>query len=155
MLTRLEQLPVSVSASSGAQAARKTTATTRPKDLAERHLPMTAHMLDLSADFGTKLTSVSSWDFLLKPLEMLKGFNSDIRIRGESLHVQTEDWGVRNPYLVSQIFRSGAIVKVVKIPYTKVLPSGVESQIEEIHAALEAQHNSILDLLLSGQLSLE
>lgn len=86
---------------------------------------------------------------------MLKGYNSDIRIRGESIHVQTEDWGSANPFLVSQIFKAGAIVKVVKIPYTKVLPAGVDSGADEVKVALEAQHNSILDLLLSGQLSLE
>lgn len=86
---------------------------------------------------------------------MLKGFNSDLRVSGESIHIQTEDWGQANPYIVSQIFRSGAVVKVVKIPYTKVLPQGVGSTKVEIQTAMEAQHNSILDLVVSGQLKFE
>ena len=83
---------------------------------------------------------------------MLKGFNSDLRIAGESFHIQTEDWGVTNPFIVSQIFRQGAVVKVLKIPYTKVLPKGLDSTKVEIHTAMEAQHDSILDLVVSGQL---
>lgn len=86
---------------------------------------------------------------------MLKGYNSDIRVRGESLHVQTEDWGLANPYFVSQVYRSGALVKVIKIPYTKVLPQGLASGIEDIQIAMEAQHSSILDLVVSGQLNFE
>ena len=83
---------------------------------------------------------------------MQKGFNSDIPYRGSTYHVQTEDWGVENPYIVSQIFRSGAVIKSIKIAYTKVLPRGQQSAAEEIHLALATQHQSILDLLVSGQL---
>lgn len=83
---------------------------------------------------------------------MLKGFNSDILYKGKAYHVQTEDWGVNNPYFVSQIFYNGAVVKNIKIPYTKVLPEGIKSNEKLIRVALEAQHGSILDLLLSGQL---
>ncbi len=83
---------------------------------------------------------------------MLKGYNSDIMVKGVRYHVQTEDWGKHNPFLVSHIFRNGAVIQTVKIPYTKVLPQGVESDLSAIGVALEAQHNSILDLLVSGQL---
>jgi hypothetical protein len=83
---------------------------------------------------------------------MLKGFNSDIPFRGSTYHVQTEDWGASNPYIVSQIFLSGAVIKSIKIPYTKVLPRGEKSASHEIRLALETQHQSILDLLVSGQL---
>jgi hypothetical protein len=81
-----------------------------------------------------------------------KGFNSDILYKGLTYHIQTEDWGRANPYFVSQIFRSGAVVKNIKIPYTKVLPRAEKSDEKSISVALEAQHNSVLDLLLSGQL---
>ena len=83
---------------------------------------------------------------------MLKGYNSDITYAGRNYHLQTEDWGTDNPFLVSQIFFKGAVVKTIKIPYTKVLPDGIDPDIEAIGIALEAQHSSILDLLLSGQL---
>lgn len=82
-----------------------------------------------------------------------KGLNSDISYKGSTYHVQTEDWGRANPFLVTQVFRKGAVIKVVKIPYTKVLPRGENSDPRAIRLALETQHNSILDLLISGQLT--
>lgn len=83
---------------------------------------------------------------------MQKGFNSDILYKGATYHVQTEDWGKANPYFVSQIFRNGAVVKNIKIPYTKVLTQGPRADARAVQMALEAQHQSVLDLLVSGQL---
>lgn len=83
---------------------------------------------------------------------MLQGYNSDILYKGSSYHIQTEDWGLSNPFFVSQIFRDGAVIKSIKLSYTKVLPKGLHSDSRSIQIALESQHQSILDLLLSGQL---
>lgn len=83
---------------------------------------------------------------------MQKGYNSDILYRGVTYHVQTEDWGAMNPFFVSQIFRNGAVIKNIKIPYTKVLPNGAAADARAIRVALETQHQSVLDLLVSGQL---
>lgn len=81
-----------------------------------------------------------------------KGFNSDILYKGLTYHVQTEDWGVHNPFFVSQIFQNGAVVKNIKIPYTKVLPLNKSPDVYAVKFALETQHQSVLDLLVSGQL---
>lgn len=83
---------------------------------------------------------------------MQKGFNSDILYKGATYHVQTEDWGTANPFFVSQVFKQGAVLRTIKIPYTKVLPRGIASDTKAICVALETQHQSILDLLVSGQL---
>ncbi len=85
-------------------------------------------------------------------INVQKGFNSDILYKGLTYHVQTEDWGAQNPYFVSQIFRNGAIIKNIKIPYTKVLPTHKSPDASAVRFALEMQHQSILDLLVSGQL---
>jgi hypothetical protein len=53
---------------------------------------------------------------------------------------------------VTQVFKSGKVVKLVKIPYTKVLPAGEKSDPHSIRTALHFQHQSILDLLVSGHL---
>ncbi|HVK60226.1 MAG TPA: hypothetical protein VM432_01700 [Bdellovibrionales bacterium] len=87
---------------------------------------------------------------------MEKGFNSDIVFKGMNFHVQSEDWGQSNPYLVSRVFQEGAVIKSVKTPYSEVLGVSrwsrpVFSQ-EAIRTALRQQHEKILDLLLSGQL---
>jgi hypothetical protein len=85
-----------------------------------------------------------------------KGFNSDVVYRGLSFHVQTEDWGFDNPYLVSRVYQDGAVLRSVKTSYSEVLGYGRSSRhrvdTETIRTALRDQHQKILDLLLSGQL---
>jgi hypothetical protein len=85
-----------------------------------------------------------------------KGFNSDVVFKGMNFHVQTEDWGQENPYLVSRVYQNGAVIKSIKTPYAEVLgPSRftrVSADSQAIRLALREQHQRILDLLLSGQL---
>jgi hypothetical protein len=82
-----------------------------------------------------------------------KGFNSDVVVNGLSYHIQTEDWGRANPFLVSRVFCNGAVVTSVKTSYAKVLPRGPMSDAQSIRFALRCQHEQILDLLMSGQLT--
>ena len=81
-----------------------------------------------------------------------KGFNSDVSCMGTEYHVQTEDWGKQNPFLVSRVFRNGAVVKSIKTSYEEVLPRGPTSEPRAIRLAMKIQHQQILDLLLSGKL---
>lgn len=81
-----------------------------------------------------------------------KGFNSDVSISDKSYHVQTEDWGRVNPYLVSRVFFNGAVVRSFKTSYEEVLPGGIAASPQDIRLAMKIQHNKILDLLVSGQL---
>lgn len=83
---------------------------------------------------------------------MEKGFNSDVAWLGTQYHVQTEDWGASNPYLVSRVFQNGAVVKSIKTAYTEVLPGGPAAVPKAIRLAMKIQHQQILDLLLSGKL---
>lgn len=82
-----------------------------------------------------------------------KGFNSDIKVGSFLYHVQTEDWGFDNPYLVSRVFRDGAVLKSLKTAYHEVLPSHLLRKSEAIRFAMKVQHEQILDLVLSGKLS--
>lgn len=81
---------------------------------------------------------------------MQKGFNSDITVRGQKYHIQTEDWGVQNPYLVSRIFCNGAVLKTIKTPYDTVLRLGSSQSAEAIKLALRRQHSTIIDTLMAG-----
>lgn len=83
---------------------------------------------------------------------MEKGFNSDVSFLGTQYHVQTEDWGNQNPFLVSRVFCNGAVVKSIKTSYEEVLPNGPAMEAKAIRLAMKIQHQQILDLLLSGQL---
>ncbi len=83
---------------------------------------------------------------------MEKGFNSDVNWLGTQYHVQTEDWGARNPFLVSRVFHNGAVVKSIKTAYEEVLPKTFPAETRAIRLAMKIQHQQILDLLLSGKL---
>ena len=83
-----------------------------------------------------------------------KGFNSDLNIGTYHVHIQTEDWGKQNPFIVTKVFKNGAVVQSIKTPYMDVLPFGPVSDDQAIRLAMQEQHQKILDSLLSGQMSL-
>ncbi len=83
---------------------------------------------------------------------MQKGFNSDIQVRGQSYHVQTEDWGADNPFLVSRIFRNGAVLKTIKTSRQQALQWGSINSREALHMALKKQHHDILEQLMTGEI---
>ena len=77
--------------------------------------------------------------------------NSEIRIGQKEYHIQTEDWGWDNPYIVTKVFSQGAVLKSFKIPYQNLLSSPFPTE-NSIRSAIEHQHREILDRLISGQL---
>ncbi|MBX3039848.1 MAG: hypothetical protein KF789_03940 [Bdellovibrionaceae bacterium] len=83
---------------------------------------------------------------------MLKGYNSDLTVRGRSYHIQTEDWGDANPFLVSRIFQNGAVLKTLKVPYSEALKESSVRTHEALKLALQKQHGEIMDALLEGRL---
>lgn len=83
---------------------------------------------------------------------MQRGYNSDVQVRGQMYHVQTEDWGADNPYIVSRVYKNGAVLKSLKTPYSEFLLSHYDFDQDLIKVALRDQHQKILDLLLSGYL---
>lgn len=83
---------------------------------------------------------------------MLKGYNSDLNVRGSKYHVQTEDWGVSNPYLVSRIFKNGAVLKTLKVSYEEALRSEPVRTEEALKLALQKQHSDVMDALIEGRL---
>jgi hypothetical protein len=83
---------------------------------------------------------------------MQKGFNSDVTVRGQKFHIQTEDWGRRNPFVVSRIFCNGAVIKTIKTSYEVILKGGAIREEESIKNALHRQHSDILDVLMAGKM---
>lgn len=98
---------------------------------------------------------------LVQNLEsMEKGFNNDVLFEGREYHVQTEDWGVSNPFIVTRVYCNGGIVKSVKTSYSEVVSrellqtSNIQSLAfrRALTSAIQSQHERILDQLVSGQL---
>lgn len=85
-------------------------------------------------------------------IPMEKGFNSDISLAGVAYHVQTEDWGFENPWLVTRVFRSGAVIDSIKTPYSEVLRHrnafvllrNREAMSEALQDAMRDQHERVL-----------
>ena len=82
---------------------------------------------------------------------MEKGFNSDISVAGVAFHIQTQDWGRENPYVVTQIFKGGAILRSVKTPYEEIWRRSPRSDQHAIRLAMQLQHQEILDQLLASK----
>lgn len=86
---------------------------------------------------------------------MEKGFNSDLTLGGVTYHVQTEDWGFDNPFLVTRVFRSGAVLDSVKTPYSDVLRTrnafvllrNKAAMSEALRDAMKLQHEKIVSTL--------
>lgn len=83
---------------------------------------------------------------------MQKGFNSDINTRGQQFHVQTEDWGRDNPFLVSRVFCNGAVITTLKTSYQDALKNQSVKDGEAITQALRKQHHTVVDQIYSGQI---
>lgn len=91
-------------------------------------------------------------------MDVVSGFNSDLQVRGFSFHVQTEDWGVENPFIVSRVFYQGAVLRTFKTPYTRVIGDHVPdasntSWQKYIGIAVKSQHEQVLDFVMKGQIS--
>jgi hypothetical protein len=69
-----------------------------------------------------------------------KGINTDLNIRGQSYHIQTEDWGSNNPFIVTRIFCNGAVLKTIKTSYEQAFRMGSVKDTESILQALRRQH---------------
>ena len=91
----------------------------------------------------------------MTPIDSVEmGFNSDLSVEGVNFHVQTEDWGATNPFIVTRIFRAGAVLKSVKTPYRDAWKKSNHSAKPERHAirlAMQIQHQEILDQLASSK----
>ena len=82
---------------------------------------------------------------------MEKGFNSDIFVNGVSYHIQTEDWGKENPFIVTRIYKSGAVLKSIKTSYDDIWKRSPRSDKHAIRLAMQLQHQEILDQLVGGK----
>ena len=79
---------------------------------------------------------------------MLSGFNTNFRHRGVLFHVQSEDSGIKNPRVMTHLFRGGDIMASVTSEYGDKLDSAkLES---EVRSLMENQHKSMLRALSRG-----
>ncbi len=79
---------------------------------------------------------------------MVVGFNHNVRYRGEVFHVQTEDSGLANPYIMTLLYLGGTIISSKKTSYDDIIKmENLEQVIEEL---MKEQHKGMLLRLKAG-----
>lgn len=82
---------------------------------------------------------------------MLKGKNTDLRCGDKLFHVQTEDWGLENPYIVTRIFCAGRVIYTIKTDYKSWIQKNVTQIEDKLERALSMQHDDTLQEVRSGK----
>ena len=83
---------------------------------------------------------------------MLRGHNSDVQVKGKTYHVQTKDWGVENPFLVSRVYCNGAVVRTLKVSHLEATQGLSVNYAEALRQALHRQHVQVVDSLIAGMI---
>lgn len=86
---------------------------------------------------------------------MEAGFNTDLSVAGVSLHVQTEDWGFANPWIVTRVYQKGILIDSIKTPYSEVLRNrnaflllrNKDAMAKALREAMREQHDKIVRAL--------
>ncbi|MFQ5455613.1 MAG: hypothetical protein ACE5EA_05320 [Nitrospirota bacterium] len=80
---------------------------------------------------------------------MLVGINTNAKYQGEIYHIQTEDGGINNPVIVTQIFKEGAIISSCKKDYNDII--GLEYPAKMVKERMQEQHKRLLKDLYAGK----
>lgn len=85
---------------------------------------------------------------------MLPGFNHNVRYKDRVFHVQTEDNGLVQARLVTQVFVDGQLVTLERGSYRDVLdgPEDDKTKTERIRSRMQDQHKGQMKSLISGAL---
>jgi hypothetical protein len=82
------------------------------------------------------------------PVRMLSGFNHNIKYKGKTYHIQTEDSGRANPHVITHTFIGGVILDTVRSSYEDIVETpGWQDKLRD---RMKAQHLEEIRRLLSG-----
>ncbi len=84
---------------------------------------------------------------------MLPGFNHNIRYRERVFHVQTEDNGLSQPVVITQLFLEGHVLAVERLDYADLTTSGLDEATvrETLRERMQEQHKGVLRGLVEGR----
>lgn len=83
---------------------------------------------------------------------MLPGFNHNIRYKERVYHVQTEDNGLKQPRLITQVFIDGHVLALEKSTYDHIIEAAADdkSRDDQIRTQMQDQHKQLLKNLVAG-----
>lgn len=80
---------------------------------------------------------------------MLLGYNHNVTYKGDVFHVQTEDSGIKNPHVITLLYRDGVILCSKKTSYADILKmESLEAVVEDL---MKEQHKDMMRRLKSGE----
>jgi hypothetical protein len=80
---------------------------------------------------------------------MIIGANTNVRHRGVTFHVQTEDSGRANPHVISHLYYQGTILASQKTDYADSV--GAEDLERVVRELIDTQHKAMLSRLRDGE----
>jgi len=80
---------------------------------------------------------------------MVVGFNHNFRYQGEVYHVQTEDSGIKNPHIITLLYRGGTILASKKTSYADI--AKVDNLDQVVEDLMKEQHKEMLRRLKDGE----
>lgn len=80
---------------------------------------------------------------------MILGLNTDVKYKGKTFHIQTEDSGRQNPVLITHVFIGGTIIATRRSTYEEALE---RPDLEDlVRSRMRAQHRETYEALLAGE----
>jgi hypothetical protein len=83
---------------------------------------------------------------------MLTGYNTDFKFQGKIYHVQTEDGGVKSPFITSLLYHQGEILASRKTSYEDILKADCLDEV--VRELMMEQHKRIIRDLMQGKLKI-
>jgi len=82
-------------------------------------------------------------------MKMVGGFNHNFSYKGAVYHIQSEDGGLRNPVIVTHLYRGGTILVSRKIYYADIIR--VDNLAQVVEELMKDQHKAMLRSLKNGE----
>lgn len=80
---------------------------------------------------------------------MIVGFNHNIKYKGETYHVQTEDSGIGKPQITTLLYQEGVILASKKTSYADIIKIDCLQRVVE--DLMKEQHKEMLRRLKGGE----
>lgn len=81
---------------------------------------------------------------------MLSCENTDIEFNGRLFHIQTEDWGKENPFVVTRVFSGGKVLGSIKTNYKSWLSLEESARLTKLKQVLSRQHMESIAKIKQG-----
>ncbi len=80
---------------------------------------------------------------------MLVGYNTNVPYKGKLYHVQTEDNGIKNPFIITLLYYKGTILASKKSSYAELI--SVPDYREKVRELMKEQHKAMMKELIRGE----